>query len=88
MLELINELQNEVIIVTTLVIVQLIKDKGWLKKFPTQLLSVLISFALILLSKYLVFPVEYWEAFDTVAVMVLPSATYDIVTRISKPFRN
>ena len=87
MMELINELQNEVIIAATLVIVQLIKDKGFIAKIPTQVLSVVVSFALIVLARYLVFPVEYWQLFDTVAVLILPSATYDIVKRVTKVFR-
>lgn len=87
MLELIAELQNEVVIGATLIIVQLIKNQGWLKRFPTQVLSVLVSFILIILAKYVVFSPEYWSAFDTIAVMVLPSATYDIYKRLSKVFR-
>jgi len=87
MLELIEQLQNEVIIAASLVIVELIKDKAFLAKIPTQVLSVVVSLLLIIASRYLVFPVEYWQAFDTVAIMVLPSAIYDIVKRVTKAIR-
>lgn len=56
MLELISEFQNETILAASIAVVGLIKDKGFLAKVDTRLISIVVTGLLILFVNYVVVP--------------------------------
>lgn len=86
MLDLILEFHNETILAASIAIVGYIKDKGFLKKIDTRLISVLTTALLIVLVNYVVIPSNYISNFEILALIVLPSFGYDyFVNPIFKP---
>lgn len=86
MLELIEQFQNESILAASLAVVGLIKDKGFLAKIDTRLISVVVTGLLIAFVNYVVVPANAVTLFETLALVVLPSFGYDyFVNPILKP---
>jgi len=86
MLELIEQFQNESILAASIAIVGLIKDKGFLAKIDTRLISVVVTGLLIAFVNFVVVPENAVTIFETLALVVLPSFGYDyFVNPIVKP---
>jgi hypothetical protein len=86
MLELISQFQNESILAASIAIVGLIKDKGFLAKVDTRLISVATTVLLILLVNYVVIPDNAITIVESLMLIVLPSFGYDyLINPVIKP---
>jgi hypothetical protein len=86
MLELISQFQNESILSASIAIVGLIKDKGFLAKVDTRLISVATTVLLILLVNYVVIPDNAITIVESLMLIVLPSFGYDyLINPVIKP---
>jgi hypothetical protein len=85
-MEIITQLQDPALIAATMVLVGLIKDKGFLAKIPTKLVSFVISLCLLGLSNFLQPSVEWVITVEKILVVILPALGYDyIYNPIIKP---
>jgi hypothetical protein len=86
MLELISQFSNEAILAASIAITGWIKDKGYLAKVDTRLISVVVTAILIAFTHYVVIPDAAITIFESFALLVLPSFGYDyFVNPIVKP---
>jgi hypothetical protein len=86
MLELISQFQNESILTASIAIVALIKDKGFLAKVDTRLISVAVTALLIILVNYVVIPTNAITIVESLMLIVLPSFGYDyLINPVIKP---
>ena len=86
MIEFIEQFKNESILAASLAVVGLIKDKGFLAKIDTRLISVVVTGLLIAFVNFVVVPENAVTIFETLALVVLPSFGYDyFVNPIVKP---
>jgi hypothetical protein len=85
-MEILTQLQDPAIIAATMVIVGLIKDKGFLAKIPTKLVSLAVSLVLFGLSSLLEPSVEWVLNVEKILVVILPAVGYDYIYKpILKP---
>ena len=77
MIEFIEQFKNESILAASLAVVGLIKDKGFLAKIDTRLISVVVTGLLITFVNFVVVPENAVTIFETLALVVLPSFGYD-----------
>ena len=79
MLEFLLAYSSEIVVSTTIVIVQLIKGFSFLSKVSTRLISILVSTILIALLHYVVVPEQTYTVVEAMIVVILPSLGYDRV---------
>lgn len=86
MLEIIENMQNEAIVAITLAIVGLIKDKGFLAKVNTKLISIVISAILVVLIKVVMLSETTLLVIENISLLLLPALGYDyLINPIIKP---
>lgn len=85
-MEIITQLQDPAIVAATMVLVGLIKDKGFIAKLPTKLVSLVISLGLFALGNVLQPSVEWVLTVEKILVVILPAIGYDYLYKpIMKP---
>lgn len=91
-MEFLQSLTSEAIIVATIAITGFIKNKGWLLKIDTRLISLIVAVLLVLLSTYLNLS-EQLVTLENALVIIAPAFGYDylvnpIYTQVIQPIIN
>lgn len=78
-MELLSELHIATVVLATLGITELIKDKWIFAKIKTRLLSFIITVVLLVITYFVSFSNETLITVNTILVGVLPSLGYDYI---------
>jgi hypothetical protein len=85
-MEIIEQLQNPLIVAATMAIVGLIKDKGFLAKVNTKIISFVVALVLLVLNSFINVSAELVVTIENVLIIILPAIGYDyIYAPILKP---